>query len=47
MKFQIVSFVASLAFITQVLGVPQDTTSAAAPAQTCVLHCEFAITCPV
>jgi len=40
MKFQIVSFIASLALITQVLAVPQD---AASPVPTCVLHCELPI----
>ena len=40
MKFQIISFVASLALVTQVLAVPQD---AARPVPTCVLHCELPI----
>lgn len=46
MKFQIISLVASLLLITLVAALPQDaepsaSVSAAAPEQTCVLHCEF------
>lgn len=49
MKFQIISLVASLLFITHVAAIPQGvaerattaSVSAAAAAQTCVLHCEF------
>ena len=51
MKFQIVSLVASLLFITQIVARPQEdpsTSASAAPAEqtrTCVLHCEFFDSC--